>query len=37
LTDTEMATGAGLGFSSSMLCPPSGGGSASTSLSVGFV
>jgi len=36
LTNTQSAVGAGLTFTTNMLCPPSGGGSASTSLSVGF-
>jgi hypothetical protein len=37
LTDSQPAVGAGLAFTSNMLCPPSGGGTASTTLSVGFV
>ncbi len=37
LTDTVSAVGAGLSFTTNMLCAPSGGGSASTGLSVGFV
>jgi len=32
LTDSEMALGVGLSLSTNMLCPPSGGGSASTTL-----
>ena len=37
-TDTsENAVGAGLAFTTNMLCAPSGGGSASTSVSVSFV
>ena len=39
LTDTdtsENAVGAGLAFTTNMLCAPSGGGSASTTLSVSF-
>ena len=36
LTDTEAALGVGLSISTNMLCPPAGGGSASTSLSTSF-
>lgn len=36
LTNTQAAEGAGLEFTSNMLCPPSGGGSASTGLSLSF-
>ena len=37
LTNPESASGAGLSFSTNMFCAPSGGGSASTGLSVGFL
>ena len=37
LSDTEAAQGAGLTFTTNMFCAPSGGGSASTGLSLSFV
>jgi len=36
LTDSEAAVGVGLSLTTNMLCPPSGGGSASTSLFTSF-
>jgi len=36
LVDSASAGGAGLSFATNMLCPPSGGGYASTALNVGF-
>ena len=36
LTDSEAAVGVGLALTTNMLCPPSGGGSASTNLVTGF-
>ncbi len=35
-SDSEAALGAGLNFSTQMVCPPSGGGTASTGLNLGF-
>ena len=36
LADSQDALGAGLTFATQMVCPPSGGGTASTGLNVGF-
>jgi peptidase M50-like protein len=36
LVDSEVALGSGISFATNMVCPPSGGGSASTSLNVAF-